>query len=326
MRAMVFCAGLATRLRPLSDLWPKPACPVLNRPLIAFNFALLKGIGVTEVAVNTHHLADRMAAAAEGEARAFGLALRLSHEHTLLGHGGGLKALEAWLDGGTFVLLNGDFIFDLDLVRVIEEHRRSGAAATLVVQPPLTGYRPLHAFPDGRLACLPGEAPPPGTAPWHFTGVHVLEPAMLAGLESGPSGIFETGYRALLESGALVRVHEDRGLWRDIQTTGNYLSTNLEALAGRLPLGRFAALGPLMAIHPDARINGSVDESVVGKGAVIPAGARVRRSVVLADTQLGESESLGECHRRRGTEGSSGGPAGATGAAAPASPPEPLGA
>src|SRR3984957_7440921 len=223
MKAMVFCAGLSTRLRPLSELWPKPACTVLNRPLIAFNFALLRGIGVGEVAVNTHHLADRMASTAKAEAQALGLGLKLSHESTLLGHGGGLKALEAWLGGGTFALLNGDFIFDLDLARVMEAHRGSGAAATLVVQPPLPGYRPLHALPDGRVAFLPGEAPPPGAVPWHFTGVHVVEPAIFEGLVSEPSGIFETGYRALLGRRALVRVHEDRGIWRDIQNPESYL-------------------------------------------------------------------------------------------------------
>ncbi len=209
-----------------------------------------------------------------------------------------MKALEAWLSqetgatGGTFVLLNGDYIFDLDLATVIEDHRRSGAAATLVVQPPLAGYRPLHAFADGRLACLPGEAPPPGAAPWHFTGVHVVEPAIFEGLVSEPSGIFETGYRALLEGGALVRVHEDRGIWRDIQNPESYLATNLEALRGELPLGRFAELGPLAAIHPSARVQGSIEESVIGAGAIVPAGARVRRSVVLAGTVLGAGETL----------------------------------
>ena len=88
MRAMVFCAGQGTRLRPLSDLWPKPACPVLNRPLVAYDFALLSGAGVSEVAINTHHLADRMASTARAEARALGLTLKLSHEDVLLGHGG----------------------------------------------------------------------------------------------------------------------------------------------------------------------------------------------------------------------------------------------
>jgi mannose-1-phosphate guanylyltransferase len=292
MRAMIFCAGLGTRLRPLSDLWPKPACPVLNRPLVAFNFALLKGLGVTEVAVNTHHLADRMAAAASAEARALGLHLKLSREDVLMGHGGGLKAVEPWLGSGTFLALNGDFLFDLDLAGLLEAHRRSHAAATLAVQKPLEGYRPLHAHPDGRLACLPGETPPPGAVPWHFTGVHVLEPAIFAGLVSEPSGIFETGYRALLAAGKLVRVHEDRGVWRDIQTTESYLTTNLDALGGRLDLSRFGALGKLVAVDARARVEGDVEESVVGAGAHVPAGASVRRSVVLPGTVLREGEEL----------------------------------
>src|SRR5581483_10431298 len=217
MRAMVLCAGSGTRLRPLSEVWPKPACPVLNRALVAFNFALLKGAGISEVAINTHHLADRMARVAQVEASALGMSLRLSHEETLLGIGGGLKALEPYLRDGTFLLLNGDFIFDVDLKRAVEAHRSSGAAATLIVQAPIHGYRSLHARADGRLACLPGELPAAGAAAWHFTGIHVLEPRIFAGLSARPSGIFETGYRALLEVGADVQVHVDQGTWRDVQ-------------------------------------------------------------------------------------------------------------
>jgi mannose-1-phosphate guanylyltransferase len=295
VKGMVLCAGLGTRLRPLSDLWPKPACPILNRPLVAFNLALLQGIGVSQVVVNTHHLADRMGQVAETQARALGLSLTLSREAQLLGTGGGLKAAEKWLADDTCLLLNGDFFFDVDLEAALQVHRRERAVATLVVQTLPPGYRPLHGRADGRLACLPGETPPADSRAWHFTGVHLLEPAFFAGLSAQRSGIFETGYRALLQRGLPVVLHVDPGTWRDIGSPESYLTTNLEAADGHLPLDRFRALQPLRPRDPNARIAGSMKESIVGAGAVIPRGASVVRSVILPNTELGSEERLDHC-------------------------------
>lgn len=291
---MVLCAGLGTRLRPLTEFVPKPACPVLNRPLVAYNFALLAGLGVRTVAINVHHLAERMTEVARSEAAALHLGLHVSTEPVLLGTGGGLKAAEAWLAGDTFVLLNGDFVFDVDLPAALATHRRHGATATLVVQPMPAGesYRPLHARPDGTLACLPGHPAPSGAQPWHFTGVHLLQPAIFAGLRSEPSGIFETGYRHLLASGARVQVHEDRGSWRDIGSPAQLLAANLDAGAGLLPLARFSALGPLRALSPEADVGGLVEASVVGPDALVPTGAQVRHSLVFAGTRLLPHENL----------------------------------
>src|SRR5258708_4239786 len=112
---MVACAGLGERLLPLTSLLPKPACPVLDRPLVHFNLALLQQVGVDEVIVNTHQLPEAMADAARRGCEALGLQLQLSHEPVLLGTGGGLKQAEQWLGEDTFLLLNGKILFDVDL-------------------------------------------------------------------------------------------------------------------------------------------------------------------------------------------------------------------
>ena len=83
MRAMIVAAGLGTRLRPLSSLRPKPALPVRGIPLIGYTLALLRHHGVREVVINTHHLPERLEAAARAECPD-GLALHFSRETTLL--------------------------------------------------------------------------------------------------------------------------------------------------------------------------------------------------------------------------------------------------
>lgn len=299
---MIFCAGLGTRLRPLTELLPKPACPVLDRPLVWYDLALLAGAGVAEVAVNTHQLPERMAEAAREGARLLGLGLEISREPELLGTGGGLRQVAPFLRGGTFFLLNGDILFDVDLEAALRAHRAAGAAATMVVRPMPrdAGYRPVHVRPDGRVARIAGEGPPPsGTSPWLFTGVHVLEPEILSLLPDGPSGLHEQGYGPLLGAGRPVIAHEDRGFWDDLGTPRRYLDANLAAASGELPLRRFGALGLDGArrekgswVGVGARVEGRIERSVVGRAARVPAGASAIRSLLWPETELSPGEAL----------------------------------
>jgi mannose-1-phosphate guanylyltransferase len=302
---MVACAGLGERLLPFTKLLPKPACPVLDRPLVHFNLALLKMAGVDEVVVNTHQLPEAMAAAARKGCEQVGQRLQLSHEPVLLGTGGGLKRAEAWLQsGGTFILINGKILCDVDLGPVLEAHRRAKAAATLLVVdlPPGEGYRPVRVGLDGRLLYVPGSEPAtPSGQPFLFTGIHLLEPAIfdhLPPITDRPYGIFEQGYRGLAAAGATILAHRTSAAFHDPSTLPRYLLANLDAASGRFPLQRFGALklGPL---HPTrgyiaegANVEGEVHESVVGDGARVPAGASVTRSVIWANTELGAHERL----------------------------------
>src|SRR5512145_715849 len=96
---MVLCAGLGTRLRPLTERVPKPAVPVCGVPLVRFSLALLAGAGVRRAVVNVHHLPDEMAAVAAEAARGLGMALEVSREPVIAGTGGALREARARLEG-----------------------------------------------------------------------------------------------------------------------------------------------------------------------------------------------------------------------------------
>ena len=298
---MVFCAGLGTRLRPLTSLLPKPACPILDRPLCWYDFALLAGAGVRELVVNTHLLPEQMAEAARSGAAKLGLSIEISHEPALLDTGGGLKQAEPVLGRETFFLLNGDIVFDVDLPAALAAHRQAGAAATMVVRrmPAGAPYRPVHVDEAGHVVRIAGDAPaPPGTTPWLFTGVHVLEPEIFARLPAGRSGLHEEGYGPWLRAGAKILAHADEGAWSDVGTVARYLETNLALLSGAFPTKRFAALGELSA-GPDrsfvgaaAVVEGTAMDSVIGAGATVPRTAHVSRSVVWSGTLLRDGEKL----------------------------------
>src|SRR4051794_31729693 len=135
MKAMILAAGLGTRLRPLTNHWPKPALPLLGQPLFRYNLAVLKRAGLTAVGINTHHLPEVMNATAQAEANRAGVALEVTHEKEIQGTGGGIRGLQTSLRDDTFVVFNGDILFALDLPPILQAHRASGAAATMVLMP-----------------------------------------------------------------------------------------------------------------------------------------------------------------------------------------------
>ena len=88
MKAMILCAGLGTRLRPLTTRWPKPAIPLLGGPLFRYSLATLQRAGITKVGLNTHHLPEVMEATARAELPD----LAVSHETgEIQGTGGGIR-------------------------------------------------------------------------------------------------------------------------------------------------------------------------------------------------------------------------------------------
>ena len=87
MRAMIVAAGLGTRLRPLTDLRPKPTVPVRGLPLLAYGLAWLRVHGVTEVMINTHHLPEILQETAQHHCPA-GMRLSFSRRARAARHGG----------------------------------------------------------------------------------------------------------------------------------------------------------------------------------------------------------------------------------------------
>jgi mannose-1-phosphate guanylyltransferase len=294
--AMILCAGLGTRLRPLTEHTAKPAVPLLGRPLAGYGMSLLAAAGFTRVSINTHWRPDEMRAAAEAEARRTGLALGVSHEAGILGTGGVFRrAREAGLlrRDRPLVVLNGDVLFDLDLPRVLEAHLATGAAATMVLRtmPGGGGYSPVECDDAGRIHRI-GKHGTPGAGPGRlFTGVHVLSPRALDLLPPGESGIVEAVYARLLASGERVQaVHDDR-LWLDLGDPRGYLDAHLTLMhEGSRP--RRVALPPV--IDPEASISPSAKttRTAVGRGGIVGDGAELSDCVVWPGARVEAGERL----------------------------------
>ncbi len=304
LRGMVLAAGFGTRLQPLTNLLPKPLVPVLNRPLIAYLLDLLKKAGVRDVAINQHHHAQKIPEVL-GDGSAFDMKIRYSMEEEILGTGGGIVQQRAFLEQGTFLLINGDILSGVDLRALLNFHRQHRAVATMLVRPipPGADYTPLGIDQEGWLVQFKNsERKAQGPVrPVMFCGVHVLEPQVFDFLPAeGFACINNQAYTAMLDQGLDVAAYLDQGAWFDLGTPASYLAANRAILSGRACLPQLQVLDladreKKVMIGSGVQLGQSVElgpEVILGDGCVVGDGARIARSVLWPGVKVAPGTNL----------------------------------
>lgn len=191
MNALIFAAGLGTRLKPLTDTMPKAMVPVCGKPLIQHLIERLKTIGVTDVVVNVHHFADQIIDFVNTN-NAFGVNVRFSDERDmLLETGGGLKKAAALFDNDAPILVhNVDIFSNADLLGLYS----SSKSTTMLVSERKT-QRYLLFDDDMRLVGWTNIATGQVKSPYQdldvtrchryaFSGIQVFFPQMLPLMDS----------------------------------------------------------------------------------------------------------------------------------------------
>jgi NDP-sugar pyrophosphorylase family protein len=315
-RALVLAAGLGTRLRPLTYIRAKAAVPVNGVPLARRVVRWLVAQGVTDLVLNLHHRPETITAAI-GDGSDLGARVRYSWEDPVLGSAGGPRhALDllkpaggdvrlkpeaaertAAGDGrtaenGTFILVNGDTLTDVDIAAVLDRHHRSGALVTMALIPnPDPGkYGGVQVSNDGWItgftrAGTPGES-------WHFIGVQAASVEAFATLADGvPAESVNALYPALMaRQPRAVAAFTCAASFRDIGTPADYLRTSVE-LAGAEGDHMWSARScrassarlVRTALWDDVSVGDAVElvDCIVCDGARIPDGARYERCALL---------------------------------------------
>lgn len=137
MKAMIFAAGIGSRLGQLTVNTPKCLMPLStttgSRTILEHVIARLKAAAVDEVVINLHHLPEQITNYISQNAD-FGIKVHYSYESLLLDTGGGLKKVRALFDGAEpFFVHNSDIYCTYDLGRLLAEHSATNAVATLAV-------------------------------------------------------------------------------------------------------------------------------------------------------------------------------------------------
>lgn len=206
---VVLAAGSGTRLRPLTDVRPKPLCPVGGRPLVDLAVERVRAV-TPAVAVNVHHGRAAM------EAHLDGAGVHLSiEEPEALGTAGALGCLRDWLAGRAALVVNAD----------------AWTAAPLDLL--LDGWdgERIRVLVAGGSVVSPGMLVAGALLPW--AEVRRLEPV--------PSGLWEVSWRPAAAAGRIEAVPVPPGTpFVDCGTPAAYLAANLAASGGRTVVGEGA--------------------------------------------------------------------------------------
>lgn len=291
LRGMVLCAGLGTRLGPLSEERPKPLLPVCDHALVRYALALLSGNGVHEVTINLHHL-GHLIEAEVGTGADLGVTASYSREEEILGTGGGLRKVAAHLTHNGHepaVVVNGKILIDVDLEAVMALHRITGAVGTMVLREAADADRwgAVEVSRDGRVGRLLGQEAPgisrrERLTKCMFTGVQIIEPTLLARLPYGKSCVIRDGYLPALRDGEIISGYIIPGYFHEHSTPARYLQGNINALRG-LPQLKHSP-GEMTGVSATARIGRGVEIRApvrIADGAVIGDGATVGPDVVI---------------------------------------------
>lgn len=192
MKAMVFAAGLGTRLRPLTDSMPKALAPVAGRPALQHVLEHIKSAGIKDVVVNVHHFPEQICRFLD-EHDNFGLNVCISDESDkLLDTGGGLlRALPLLGDDEPVLLHNADIWTDVDLSRFIGFYESKKTDAALLAWERNSSRRLLFDE-SGRMAgwcnILNGETRPSNMNADSFRmlafgGIHIISPSLFPALD-----------------------------------------------------------------------------------------------------------------------------------------------
>ncbi len=232
MKAMILAAGRGERMRPLTDVTPKPLLPVAGKPLIVWHLERLARAGFRVIVINHAHLGDQIERLL-GDGAAWNLDIRYSPEPPgALETAGGIANALPLLGDDPFLVVNGDIFCDWDFAHA----RRIAvdlAHLVLVDNPP---HHPAGDFTlDGAKVgtggtATAGSAASMGTAKLTFSGIGIYRPELFAGIVRGQSARLAPLLRESMAAGR-VTGEKHTGRWEDVGTPGRLAALDAELRA-----------------------------------------------------------------------------------------------
>lgn len=280
---------------------PKVLAPILNTTVLEFWIFQLYRAGMEAIVINGFHLHGVLVEAVQRGK--WPIPVHVSIEDELLGTGGGIRNALDFFGSEPFLVVNGDVLCDAPLREIVQEHIASGCPATLL----------LHDCPDfnnvavDETGCILGFGKEAfGLAEKNqklrllaFTGIHVMDSSVLAGLQPACPADILTSYRDLVRVKRPPRASLKPGFfWREMGSVASYVELNRE-LASReegflppLPTGKKVLIHPGSDVGMGVALNGHV---LVGKGCRIHGNSLLEDTILWEDVVVREGSVLRNC-------------------------------
>lgn len=221
-KAILFAAGLGTRLKPFTDNHPKALAVVNGKPLLQRNIEYLKSFGISDFVINVHHFANQIIDFLKSNEN-FGVNIQISDESDeVLETGGGLVKAKDLLGNEPFLVMNVDILTDLNISELIKFHSENQPLVTLAVSD-RESLRKLLFEENGELKgwknlnsgekIIASENPLTEKA---FSGIHIINPNIFEKMPTSGKFSIMTIYMELMKTEKILGFDHSGGILVDV--------------------------------------------------------------------------------------------------------------
>ena len=314
MLGIIMAGGQGSRLRPITDVRPKPMVEVLGRPVIDFvKDSMIQG-GVDNLIVTTGYRGDMLADHVE-HWNVDGRHARINQEATPMGTAGSVRLLLDEITE-TVIIGSGDSVASFDVAALLEAHKRSGAKATMALwevdDPSPFGIVGLSSTDGGEIdgQLREGyirrfkEKPTPEEAFSNVinAGLYILEPEVMALVPEGEKYDFSKNlFPRLLDMGWPMYAQAINGVWFDVGSPQELIRAQNVLIERRaelpFPLSSGARIENGSFIDPSAEVDvhAVVENSVISTNATVGANVVLKHCVLMNGSHVEEGANLENC-------------------------------
>jgi NDP-sugar pyrophosphorylase family protein len=218
MKAVILAGGLGTRLKPFTEVIPKPLLPIGEKAVLEIQIEHLRKHGVTEVFLATNYKSEYIENFF-GDGSRYGVKLTISKEEKRLGTAGPVKLLEEHLDE-TFIVMNGDILTNVDFSEILRFADAQESLLTLSIKKIIMPYAFGNIFFDGNL--VTGIEEKPDIITHALAGIYVMKPGIFEHIpQDEPYGMDQLIMK-LLAGNQPVSKYEIKDYWLDIGRVDDY--------------------------------------------------------------------------------------------------------
>ena len=297
-KAFVLGAGLGTRLRPLTDVLPKPLLPIFGKQLVTFAIDHLRQFGIEKIWVNTHHLYQRFAVLASDQRYN---AVEFVFEPEILETGGGIKNLQRRIGDETFIVYSGDILTDVPVEHLLEAHLTQRNDVTLALRSTGLSSAVRWCSDSGRILDLYGDSRSGPARGYDFAGISIWNPSVFARIPENTKISFVPILADWLEAGGKIGgVLLEENHWFNVGTRVEYLRLHQFIATQRWLPRYFRSSGtewpvrvePSAKVSANSRIEGV---SYVGNNCSIDRDVSIEDSILLPGSSLASGVSMRSC-------------------------------
>ncbi len=218
MKAIILAGGLGTRLRPFTEVIPKPLLPIGEKAVLEIQIERLAAHGIKDIYLATNYKSDYIKNFF-GNGERYGINFHISKEEKPLGTAGPLSLLRNELDDD-FIVMNGDILSLIDFAEMVSFAKSKESLLTIAIKKEILPFAFGNIFFDGDFVTDIEEKPDIIT--YILAGIYVMKPAIL---DLVPDGVYygmDSLIKDLLKKNMKVAKYELKKYWLDIGRLNDY--------------------------------------------------------------------------------------------------------